>query len=265
MGYLDHLPKIVPGWLRGTWGKRYMRAIGRRLDAVAQFYRDAITARLPGTVNGAAVAPSEALDLIGVERSLPRAPSEADAAYADYLHGAWDAWEGDNTPVTGVGGGGGSHLGMLEAIARLGLPTGTSGVTIVQQNGRYSQLVAGVLTLGTLMNCVNRQNLAGTVPGNLPGWTFEGRDTFWSEFGIVFPANVASLTAGSALAASLNDAVEKWKPGGKLFIGTWVIETGRTLGWPAGARTCGTDPNLGGNVVRYIPPAGGNQIGYYAN
>jgi hypothetical protein len=151
---------------------------------------------------------------------------------------------------------------MLNALALLGLPTGTSGMTIVQQNGRYTQLVSGALTLGTLMSCINRVNLAGTVPGNLKGWTFEGRDLFFSEFGIVFPADVAALTVGSVLASQLNDAVRKWKPGKAVYVGCWVIVAGKTLGWPAGARTLATDGNLGGNTIRYIPPAGGNQIGY---
>lgn len=261
MPYEDHSPLIVPGWLRGLWGKRYFTALGKRMDALAQSWREAVLARLPGTVNGVNIAPSKALDLIGEERGLPRATAEADPAYAARLENAWDAWQGDNVPLTGVGGGGGSHLGMLLNLALLGLPTGTSGITIVQQNGRYSQLVAGALSLGALMTCINRQNLTGAVPGNLPGWTFEGRDNFWPEFGIVFPADVAALTVGSTLAASLNAVVNKWKPGGKLFIGTWVITAGHLLGWPTG-RVFGSVGNLGGNTMRYIPPAEGNQIGY---
>src|SRR4051812_12753932 len=102
MPYEDHAPLVMPGWLRGLWGKRFSVGLGKRMDALVQSFRDAVTARLPGTSNGVNIAPGSALDLQGQERGLPRAPSETDPAYAARLEGAWDAWQGDNTPLTGV-------------------------------------------------------------------------------------------------------------------------------------------------------------------
>jgi hypothetical protein len=256
--FSDYLPKLAgqaAPWLAQTVGYPYWQKIGLLFDSV----RDRIVQGVK--VRWAGFAPTDALDEIGRDRQLPRSSGEGDVAYAVRLVKAWTTWGGDNTPLTGTGGGAGSHLALLNALALLGLPTGTTGATIVQQNGRYAQLVAGVLTYGTLMNCINRQDLTGAVPGNLKGWTFEGRDQFYSEFGIVFPADVAALTVGSVLASQVNAVARKWKPGKAIYVGCWVIATGRTLGWPTG-RTLGTDPNLGGNVIRYIPPPEGNRIGY---
>lgn len=255
MSYADYMPSVAPPWMRRDVGEKYWRAVGEMMDAERERYREATLASFP------ADAPADALASIGRDVGLPRAAGESDAAYRVRLRLAWDAWGGDNTPVTGKGGGAGSHLGLLNALKALGLPTGASGMTIVQQNGRYSQLDgSGNLVLGSLMNCIHRIDLTGII--NIqPGWTFDGRDEFYSAFGIVFPADVAALTANSLLAAGLHEAVRKWRPGKALFIGTWVIVAGRCLGWPLG-RTLGTDPNLGGNTIRYIEPPWGNEIGY---
>jgi hypothetical protein len=255
VSYEDHLPTIVPPWLAGPTGRAFFGAVGALMDQVRKRLIDAVKARLPST------AASDALAEIGRDRGLPQGAGESMQAFALRLIDAWTIWGGDDTPLIGEGGGAGSHLGMLRAIKLLGLPTESTGATIVQQNGRYAQLSPGdTLVLDHLSNCINRVDLTGVV-NSRPGWTFEGRDNFYSEFAIIFPANVPALTVGSPLATALNDAVKRWKPGKMVFVGTFVIESGITLGWPPG-RTLGTDPNLGGNVIRYLPPAGGNPIHY---
>lgn len=246
--YETYLPSIQPPPLKGPWAKKFFGAVGKQMDTVAQRYRDATFARL------AAYATGEQLDLIGQERKLPRGPAESDGDCSARLIAAWDTWAGDNVPLTGKGGGAGSHLGMLLAIKAAGILTGSTGATIVQQNGRYSQLDgSGNLVLGTLMDCVNRVDLQGT-PNARPGWMFEARDNFYSEFGIVFPVDTPVPPA------VLNAAVEQWRPSKALYIGAWIIQAGRLLGWPAGARTLGTEPNLGGNTIVYIPPPRGDNV-----
>jgi hypothetical protein len=252
--FKDYLPAIAPPWLARGNGELFFQQVGTVFDSVRDRAVDATRARFPGFGAGAS------LDEIGRDRQLPRGDAEADEDYAARLLDAWAIWGGDNTPLTGEGGGAGAHLSLLRALALLGLPDGTDGMTIVQQNGRTAQLVSDALSLDVAENCINRQNLTGSITVR-PGWTFEGRDTFYSEFGLVFPVDVPTLTAGSQLAASLNATVRKWKPSKALFVGTWVIESGLTLGWPTG-RTLGGDPDLGGNVIRYIPPPEGNRIGY---
>jgi hypothetical protein len=259
MPFSTWLPSVAPPWLARAVGAAYFRVVGGVMDSVRQRLVEAAKVRMPSFA--AAMGASDALEAIGRDRLLPRGAAESDIPYALRLVGAWDTWGGDNTPLTGKGGGAGAHLGLLNALALLGLPTGPTGATIVQQNGRYAQLDGdGLLVLGDLMTCINRQDLTGAVNAR-PGWTFEGRDNFYSEFGMVFPADVPALTAGSVLAAQLEAAAARWKPGKAVYVGAWVIEAGRTLGWPTG-RTLGTDPNLGGNTIRYLPPAGGNRIGY---
>ena len=266
MPYEEWLPSILPPWLN-TNGRAFARGVGARMDKIVQLYRDAVLSRFPK------FAPEDALGYIGKERGLPRGPAESASAYALRLAAAWTAWQGDQTPVTGKGGGGGTPLGLLNAIKAAGLPTGSTGATIVTTNGTgntgsYFQLDgSGNLVKGDLMANVNRSNLTGAIPGTLEGWTFRhDTDHFWSIFGIVFPADVPTLRAGTADASRLNAAAEQWRQGNELYVGAWVIESGRLLGWPAGRRTSGTEPVLGGNVRHFIPPANGEhtQIGYSA-
>jgi hypothetical protein len=254
MPFEDYLPKTMPPWLRNTWGRRYHTAVGKQMDTVADRYRQALFVSLPDYA--ASIGDTAALDLGGIDRQLPRGPGESNEDYAPRLVDAWDAWAGDDTPITGVGGGAASHLGMLNAIAVAGMPTGPNGATIVQQNGRWAQLDDdGLLVLGDLMDCVNRIDLTGAVNAR-PGWTFDGRPNFYSIFGIVFP-EPAVIDA-----ATLSRAVYSWRPSKALYAGAWVIEAGTVLGWPTG-RTLGTG-TLGDSTLLYIPPDGGDDtiIGY---
>jgi hypothetical protein len=249
-----YLPKMLPGWLRRTRGRKYMRAVGRRMDGVVQSLRDA------GVIKFPALAPVDALPFIAYERGLPRGAGETELAHRTRLANAWELWEGDNTPVTGEGGGGGSPLGMLRELKTAGIPTGTTGngVVLVQQNGRYAQLDSGDnLVLGDLMDCQNRHDLTGVINPR-PGWTFEPRNNFYAEFGLVFP-EPAVIDA-----AVLNAVVEKWRPQHMLYIGAWIIETGVLLGWPPSGRQLDTEPALGGNLLTFIPGAGAENllIGY---
>lgn len=250
--YEEDLPLRVPPWF-GADGRAHMAALGIRLDALHELFTAAVHARLPGA------GPDDALEVIGQDRGLPQGPSETDLAYAARLKDAWDIWGGDDTPVTGVGGGAGSPLGMLNALKAAGLPTGPTGATIVQQNGRssgtankkrgYAQLDnSGNLVLGELMPCNTRTDLTGAVNPR-PGWTVTVNDNFYSIFGIVFPAT-ATIDVGL-----INSIAIKWRPSKAVFYGTWVISVGRAWGWP----TTGTwgSGNWGGNTVTFYPGPNG--------
>ena len=254
MPYETYLPKSVPAWLQGKWGRRFFVAVGRRMDAIVTALGDASGAKFP------ALAPEDALPYIAAERGLPRGPAETLANHRLRLADAWEIWGGDNTPLVGKGGGGGSPLGMLKELALAGVPVGPTGAHIVQQNGRWHRLDnAGEHEFGDLMDCVNRTDLTAALNPR-PGWTFDHRDNFYSAFGIIFPQTQ------TVDAAALNTVVEKWRPDKMLYIGAWVITTGdRTFGWPATGRTLGTEPALGGNTVTFIPGARGDhvRIGYY--
>jgi hypothetical protein len=249
MSYADDLPRRLPPPF-GASGRALAAAFGQRLDTLVDLFREAVHARLPG------LCPADALPLIGTERSLPQAVGETDADYATRLKGAWDIWAGDNTPVTGTGGGGGSPLGLLNALKAAGFPTGATGATIVYQNGRYAQLDAGgEVVLGTLMVCANRVNLLGAVQAR-PGWTFNTNDNFHSIFGILFPV------ATTVVAGTINSIVVKWRPGKALFVGTWVLTSGRLWGWPPNG-TWGSG-NWGGTVTFHPGPNGEpGLVGYH--
>lgn len=181
--------------------------------------------------NNPAKAPGDALDVIGEERGLPRASGETDANYAERLRTCWDRADGWSFA--------GSHGALLQALARAGFPAGDpNGAHVVQRVELYSWLAAGVTTFGSH-----------------PPWMFDGSDDgVWGQFGIVFGADVSGLTAGSVSAGVLNRLVATWKPAKARFMGTWIVLSGATWGWPVGARWGDVGRTWGG-TTRYVPPA----------
>lgn len=229
-----------PSWLQGTNGSGYESEFGGAKDDVLDRARLGVLARFPGQITREtdqppALAPTDALDHIGADRQIPRAPAEADSTYAARLLSAW-------TDYAYLGG----PLGMLNALAVMGY----SGANIIQDNGRYWYLSGGVLTTGTLMTMVTRGRA---------GWQFSclgGHDVtgdLWSRFAILFAADAANLS-GQAGQAILNGIVHRWRPAFATFMGTYVLLAGRLWGWP----TTGTwgSGNWGSNSVRFVPPDG---------
>lgn len=259
--YEDYLPRLLPPWLRRAGGFAYHQGVGRRMEGVVDRFRDAVNVRFPE------LAPSDGLPEIGRERQMPQTPGETTAAYGTRLRNAWTAWGGDNTPITGEGGGAGSALGLLNAIEALGLPTGPTGATIIRHTGRaatvdpvrpalgYAQLdVSGNLVLGAGPVNVNRQDLFGNVPGDLVGFTLDWRDQFYSKFAVTFLADVPTLRAGTDIAAQLNAAMKKWKQSKDHHVGTFVIEAGGGWDWPP--TQLWNDGTLwDSDTVHFIPPA----------
>lgn len=261
MPFRTWFPSIAPPPMRGKWGKRYFEAIGELLDETSSRIRQGVLARFPGKMLRApgeaeAVAPDDALARIGGERQLPRGPGETSAAYAERLLDAWKLWAGDDTPITGKGGPAGSHRALLLQLKFAGFPTGATGATIVQYNGRYAQLDGSDnLVLGDLQVCHNRLDLTGVL-NPLPGWTFDSQDRHWASFGIVFGADVVGLddTPGNAKKATLNALAMKWRPSSMWYRGAWVHAVGGGYGWPAVGNTWGDGSNWGGDTVRFISP-----------
>jgi hypothetical protein len=234
MSYEQWFPSIAPPWLQGTVGRALLGAIGAHWDGIAARAKEGVKARFPLD------CPEDALASIGEERSIVRGATETADAYRARLADAWTAWTW-----------GGTAYGILKALEAVGFPMGTTGCTVVQQNGRWSQLDAnGALVTGDLMNCVNRQDLTGAV-NSRPGWTFEHRDNFYSTFGIIIGEDY-STDMNHAL---LNLLVEQWRPAKAIYCGCWMLMAGNCLGWPTG-RTLGDagEPALGNASIDYFEP-----------
>lgn len=241
MSYRDWQSKSAPSWLQGPNGEAWERELGGAKDDVLNRARLGVLARFPGKITREtdappAYAPTDALDHSGADRQTPRAPAEGDPAYAERQLAAWD-------DLALLGG----PYGLLHNLAVMGY----ASANLIQDNGRFWTLPAGVLTAGTLMTMITRGR---------PGWQFNaigGHDVtgdLWSRFALLFAADAANLS-GAAGQAILNSIVERWRPGVSTFVGTYVILAGRVWGWPATSHNWGSG-NWGGNSVRFIPPDG---------
>lgn len=230
MKYADYQPLSSPGWLQRKNGAAYQGALGSELDVAVDRIRQAVLASFPDAPGGVLATPSDALDHIGADRLLPRIAGEADAAYAERLRTAWDAWLLAGT-----------YTGLLRALARAGFPTGSTGTYIIQRTKRYAYLSGDGLTGNPVLLTHN-------------GWTFDEKPpSIWNQFGILFASDVAALTIGSQLALTLNNVVRLWKPAKAKYFGAYVVATGPVWGWPIGTNW-GSSGNWGADVTRFIPP-----------
>lgn len=231
-----------PAWLMNTNGQALGKQTAGVLDDLDNRLLQGMLARFPtkGSLQADGTfgpPPSDALDEQAADRNLRRGPAEADATLAVRVQSAWDMW-----PYAG------SHYAILRQLQIAGY----SAMEVVQDNGRYAYLsgTAGDLTdltFGPLMTCVDRSGI--------PGWTFDARaGAYFSQFGLLFTADATNLqTAGGQ--AILNSIIDAWGPGDAVYIGAWVILTGRLLGWPT-TRTLGSGGTLGGASHRFIPGDG---------
>jgi hypothetical protein len=238
--YSLYQSQIAPPSLRGPNGKIIESTYGGEKDVEMDRARQGVVASLPG------VGPADATPYIGSERGLPQAVGESTADWAERLRTVWDGEQGWSFA--------GGHTGILFALQRAGFPMGTAtGVNIVQRYVRYSYLASGVVTFGTH-----------------PTWTF-GPPPLWpphldptdpklfSQFGIVFGADPAvpvgtTLQDGDPSADLLNDLVDEWKPSEWSFMGTWVVLSGPTWGWPFTVEWGDSGRAWGGGSTRFISP-----------
>ena len=131
-GYGEYQLRTGPGWLQGTNGEKWQRALGDEKSIELDRVRQALVADIPGK------SPDDAIDLVGADRMLPRYATgsgytEDATSYAERLRTAWDSPSGWSFA--------GSHFSLLAALARAGFPTGLAvGAVIIQRTRRYSYL-----------------------------------------------------------------------------------------------------------------------------
>jgi hypothetical protein len=236
-------PELGPPVMHGPNATARWTSLGAVMDNQTTKMKTA--AKLRGPDFCTSIGASDALDEHGKDRLLsrggttPAAIDESDAAYAARLDVAPTTWEKAGMPV-----------GILRALKIAGFPVEptdpyywTTGVFLINHNGRIVQLVKNELTIvGCAGPCVNRQNLLGAVSGIMNGFTLEARDQFYSRFCLLFVQDVPTLvnTEGNPVKACLNQIVQRWRSGGADYVGAVVCPSGNFLwGWPLGA-TWGT-------------------------
>lgn len=221
MSYEAYQPSILPAWLQNQAGLDWAAVLGNLKDRVLNGVRTAAISGMP------LVGPVDALPAIGYERQLVRGISETDEQYALRLWGAWEAWKRAGTPL-GI-------LLQLEALYP-GVP-----MVLVQQAHRAYSLDPDT-TLPT-----DDRLIITYLPG---GWRFDANgglplsEGHWNRFGLLFPGplpptwvDVQAPPTPSTLPSinevnTITSVVLKWKPAKALFMGTWVVVSGRVWGWP---------------------------------
>ena len=229
--YETYQRNLGPPSLQLQNGRLIEGNFGAEKDVAFERARQGLLVGFPG------VGPSDALDLIAAERQLPRGVGESNADLAARLQVCWDDAHGW-LPA-------GSHKSLLYALDRAGFPMGDpAGAHIIQRHKRYAWLTAS----------------GGTpVYGTHPLWNFDGSDPrYWTQFGIIFGADVVGLSAGTPLANQLNAIVDLWRPRKARFMGTRVQVTGPWWDWPIGVQW-----DQGGRlwadgittgISRFVPP-----------
>lgn len=208
----------IPTWLLDPQGNQWLQAVGQTKDFLLQRVLAGVQARFPG------LAPGDALDLIGEERLIPRAPGELDANYSQRLIAAWNTWTRAGT-----------EYGLL-----LALQAGGYTCTIVRPQLAFS--------LDASNNLVQTPLPTGAYfPAGHPA-------PFWSAFDLIIgPSNlpagwppVPSVT--SVEAQRIFQICKLWKAAHAYLAHVIIIQSGWFLGIPPITFLHSTTPVLGGAV-----------------
>ncbi len=117
--WVRHQLAHCPPWLLREWGERLETLLGGLKGEAAELAKQAVKARM------VELAPSDAVDDIGADHVIVRAPAETETAYRARVRAAWAAWE---------------QAGREAGILALLSAAGCSSVTVVED-----QDVAGAL------------------------------------------------------------------------------------------------------------------------
>jgi hypothetical protein len=113
----EYLAGLVPQFLRGYWGSRFVGVIGLMADSVATGAAEAL--RVSWLLES--TSPDDALPLDGSEKRMPRYPLETAASHRARLVDAWNAYE---------------HAGLESAILSQLTAAGYPGCTIEFDSAR---------------------------------------------------------------------------------------------------------------------------------
>lgn len=136
----------APPWLGQPYGQQWVGAHGAVKDALVAQLKQSVKVRFP------LVAPPDALQLLGNERSIIRGINESNTAYAGRVQRAWDSWQW-----------GGTAFGILSQLYAIGY----TSTVIVSRGILYSLNAAGQLNTPTVQPA--------------------GRNPYWSTFAVIVP------------------------------------------------------------------------------
>ena len=221
---------VAPPWLKGPNGQRWLRGIGQSLDANVDRCRQAIKASFP------ALAPSDALPVLGDEISMPRGMVETEDAYRARLAAAWTIW-----PFAGTA------FGLLMSMYYAGYQH-----AVVQTQGGKQYQLAPELTGDPAHDLVVSQM---ATPVHLGGTPAE----LWSDFAVFIAKPWPSWWGAGAPADGSNDQkslaalIKTWKAAHTRCVQLKVID-GPVVGLNI---TVGATFTVGfGSVTTWTPPAG---------
>jgi hypothetical protein len=207
----------IPTWLLDPQSNAWLESIGQTKDFLLDRILQGVKARFPE------FAPTDALDLIGQERLIPRLTDEDDDSYRARLLHAWDTWTQAGTA-----------LGLLRALYVAG----------------YS---ARVLQAGKEFALDGSQNLVITNltrPSYHPAGIAPG---FWSAFDVIIGPTlpvgwppVPAITDPAAL--QIFSIIKLWKPAHALCAHVIILESGWFLDIPPITFLNSTTPAIGSTV-----------------
>jgi hypothetical protein len=271
---------LAPTFLLQPAGIAFEGGLGDAKDALADRIKLAVLARFPN------YAPPDALQALGIERNLPRGPSETDATYAARLVNAWSTWPWAGTPY-----------GLLQALKSAGYanviitqvrrnyfsldpngnlvitsesgfswtmdPSCTPALSVWSAGGTFvaDQKVFPAARNGYWYSTPN----GGTAGGSAPAWpTTIGQTVtdngiiwccygydFWSRFDVVFTAPLPSgQTSGTSDESNrIRALIAAWKPAHSLCNRITIVTAGRIWGLPQTPIYFGGGSTFGGGTA----------------
>lgn len=176
----DSIKQISPPWLSQGYGEKYLYNFGFLSDVLLEKMNQAMRAHMP------LYCDSSALPFIGLDRSIPQGPREADAAYRIRLQTSFDAWQRA-----------GSRRSILQQA--LGYMSGLQGSTAstVPLGAIVSSTGGGVwATWDTYFNKSDTTQPPAHISISSANWNWDGNHSWWWAYLVLYFQSGSTIGAG---------------------------------------------------------------------